>query len=557
MNGKIFINYRRGDEPGFTQALFSRLEQAFSADRLFMDVDNISPGEDFVLVLESQVAQCDALLAVIGKGWLDAKDERGNRRLDDPKDFVRIEIESALKRGKRVIPVLMPEARMPRPDDLPEAVRPLARYQAVRLTHERFRSDTRALVGVLQRMFEEVAAQNSIDAETARRDKAAKDSERQKAAARQREEEARARREQEQLLRQVYDDRPRTKSGIDAEAQARSGVIHLNPEANQRAAAKAPHAKESDPNRKQATRAQEGRGQSRRYSNLISSKTAAGIGVLGLVTGLALIGLGVPIKEFSFGLTLINSGVTAAVSGAVLIGVASPRAFFRCAIGFIGCAAGLALIGFGIPIKEFSFGNSLINSGVIAVAGGAVLTGLASSRQTVHYTIGFIGCAAGLVLIGFGIPVKEFSIGDTLINSGVTAMAGGAALIGLASPGVIRYAIGFGGCVTGLVLIGFGIPVKEFSFGNTLITSGGTAMAVGAVLIALVFPRPVIHYVVGFFGCAVGLALIGSGIPVKEFSFGKTLLSSGVTALVGGAILFGLASVLRTANSFTTTPDHR
>ena len=93
MAGNIFINYRRGDDPGFTQALFSRLEQAFAPDRLFMDVDNIAPGLDFVQVLNEQVARCDVLIAVIGKNWLEAADESGQRRLDNPEDFVRIEIE--------------------------------------------------------------------------------------------------------------------------------------------------------------------------------------------------------------------------------------------------------------------------------------------------------------------------------------------------------------------------------------------------------------------------------------------------------------------------------
>lgn len=158
MTGKIFINYRRGDEPGFTHALLGRLEQAFPAERLFIDVDNIPPGEDFVRALESQVAQCDALLAVIGNGWLDATDERGSRRLDDPNDFVRIEIESALKQGKRVIPVLVHEARMPRPDELPEAIRPLATRNAVRLTHERFRADVQGLIKALQGALVEVAS---------------------------------------------------------------------------------------------------------------------------------------------------------------------------------------------------------------------------------------------------------------------------------------------------------------------------------------------------------------------------------------------------------------
>ena len=161
MTGKIFINYRRGDEPGFTHALLGRLEQAFPAERLFIDVDNIPAGEDFVRALESQVAQCDALLAVIGNGWLDATDERGSRRLDDPNDFVRIEIESALRLGKRVIPVLVHEARMPRPDELPEAIRPLATRNAVRLTHERFRADVQGLIKALQGALAEVGTLRS------------------------------------------------------------------------------------------------------------------------------------------------------------------------------------------------------------------------------------------------------------------------------------------------------------------------------------------------------------------------------------------------------------
>jgi len=161
MSGAIFINYRRGDEPGFTQALLGRLEQAFPAERLFIDVDSIPPGEDFVRMLEAQVAQCDAMLAVIGDGWLEAKDERGARRLDDPTDFVRIEIESALKQGKRVIPVLVNQARMPRLDELPQSLQPLATRNAVRLTHERFRADVQGLVKSLHGALEEAATRHT------------------------------------------------------------------------------------------------------------------------------------------------------------------------------------------------------------------------------------------------------------------------------------------------------------------------------------------------------------------------------------------------------------
>ena len=160
MAGKIFINYRRGDDPGFAGRLFDRLEEAFTADRIFIDIDNIEPGLDFVRVLEDQVDRCDVLLAVIGPNWLTAKDENGARRLDNPNDFVRIEIESGLKLGKRIIPVLVNNADMPRTEHLPESLQPLSRRNAVRLTHERFRADAQGLVKQLEKAL--------LDADTAR-----------------------------------------------------------------------------------------------------------------------------------------------------------------------------------------------------------------------------------------------------------------------------------------------------------------------------------------------------------------------------------------------------
>jgi hypothetical protein len=158
MAAKIFINYRRGDDPGNTGRLFDRLQEAFQPDQLFMDVDSIKPGLDFVKVLDEQVWQCDIVLSVIGQNWINARDEAGNRRLDNPEDFVRIEIESALNQNKRVIPVLVGYARMPRSDELPEQMKPLARRHAVRLTHERFRADAQGLVKVIQEALEEVEA---------------------------------------------------------------------------------------------------------------------------------------------------------------------------------------------------------------------------------------------------------------------------------------------------------------------------------------------------------------------------------------------------------------
>ena len=171
MTGKIFINYRRGDDPQAAGRLFDRLQDIFEPQQLFLDVDNIAPGLDFMRVLNERVAECDVVLAVIGKGWIDARDATGARRLDDPDDFVRIEITSALNQGKRVIPVLIGDTPMPHPEQLPEVLRPLARRNAVRLTHERFRADTQGLVKALEHALAEIeeARQELAKAEAERR----------------------------------------------------------------------------------------------------------------------------------------------------------------------------------------------------------------------------------------------------------------------------------------------------------------------------------------------------------------------------------------------------
>ena len=162
MTGNIFINYRREDDPGSTGWLREHLEEAFSSEQLFMDVDSIEPGLDFVRVLEEQVDKCDVVLAVIGPRWLDARDKAGNRRLDNPDDFVRLEIESSLKLGEQIIPVLVNNAEMPTADVLPESLRPLVRRNAVRLTHERFRADAQGVIRALQKALE--AAEHSRQA---------------------------------------------------------------------------------------------------------------------------------------------------------------------------------------------------------------------------------------------------------------------------------------------------------------------------------------------------------------------------------------------------------
>ncbi len=143
---KIFISYRRDDAPGSTGRLYDRLADSFPREALFMDVDAMVPGVDFVRELDEAVQDCDVLLAVIGRHWLDAAAPSGARRLDDPEDFVRIEVETALKQRIRVIPVLVDGAQMPAAEELPEPLKPLARRHAVEISHSRFASDADRLV---------------------------------------------------------------------------------------------------------------------------------------------------------------------------------------------------------------------------------------------------------------------------------------------------------------------------------------------------------------------------------------------------------------------------
>jgi hypothetical protein len=152
MARNIFVSYRREDSKHAAGRLVDRLSRNFDPGQLFLDVDNVEPGLDFKKVLTDKVQQCDVLLAVIGPGWLDTRDATGARRLDSPKDFVRIEIEAALARDVRVIPVLVDGARIPGEEELPEPLRTLAHRHAVNLTHERFASDADNLASALARM---------------------------------------------------------------------------------------------------------------------------------------------------------------------------------------------------------------------------------------------------------------------------------------------------------------------------------------------------------------------------------------------------------------------
>jgi len=134
LHGRVFISYRR-EETAFPAGwLFDRLAERYGRDQVFKDVDSIQLGDDFVEKITDAVASCRVLLALIGDRWITITDEEGRRRLDDPDDFVRLEIEAALKRNVRVIPILVQGARLPRVDELPPSLAKLVRLQALELS---------------------------------------------------------------------------------------------------------------------------------------------------------------------------------------------------------------------------------------------------------------------------------------------------------------------------------------------------------------------------------------------------------------------------------------
>ena len=170
MLGGVFISYRREDSGGFAGRIYDRLTNKLGRESVFFDVDNIAPGLDFFEVLSERVGRCDALVAVIGTDWISSVDEGNRRRLDDPDDFVRIEIEAALQRGVRVIPVLVDGATMPRREDLPDSLKKLARRQGIEISHSRFDSDVERLTRALALLEEELRQREAAEAERAARE---------------------------------------------------------------------------------------------------------------------------------------------------------------------------------------------------------------------------------------------------------------------------------------------------------------------------------------------------------------------------------------------------
>jgi hypothetical protein len=149
---RIFISYRRQDSSTMTGRIYDKLESAFGNNRVFRDIDDISAGEDFRAKLAKEIDKSDIQLVIIGPKWEGITDDNGKKRLDDPNDFVRLEVEAGLKRtDKIVIPVLIENALMPKPESLPEGLQELCYRNAVNVRQDPdFRRDIQKLIHEIQ-----------------------------------------------------------------------------------------------------------------------------------------------------------------------------------------------------------------------------------------------------------------------------------------------------------------------------------------------------------------------------------------------------------------------
>jgi hypothetical protein len=146
----VVLNYRREDTAGHAGRLYDALARRFGEECVFMDIDAIEPGADFTQVIETAVGSCHAFVALIGRRWLTVTDVTGRRRIDNPEDFVRLELEAALQRSIRVIPVLVQDADMPSSDELPSSLTPLSRRHALEIRDSSWQYDVDRLVAALE-----------------------------------------------------------------------------------------------------------------------------------------------------------------------------------------------------------------------------------------------------------------------------------------------------------------------------------------------------------------------------------------------------------------------
>lgn len=146
---RIFVSYRREDAETEAHRIADWLDRHFGEAEVFVDIRTLKPGEPYAQVIEETLGSADAVIVVIGRTWLEVKDDAGGRRLDDPTDLLRLEVATALNRGIRVIPVLVEGARMPAAAELPLDLRPLRQRHAHQLTNTQWRAGIEQLIETL------------------------------------------------------------------------------------------------------------------------------------------------------------------------------------------------------------------------------------------------------------------------------------------------------------------------------------------------------------------------------------------------------------------------
>lgn len=147
----LFISYRRIDSNWAAVALRHQITKTFPGLNVFMDLTGIEPGEDFPTAINRNVDQCSVMLAIIGPSWLGVSDNHGRRRLDNPNDFVRLEITRSLERDIRLIPILVDGAPMPAAEALPEPLKALSAKNAVSVGHSTYERDFDVICGFLEK----------------------------------------------------------------------------------------------------------------------------------------------------------------------------------------------------------------------------------------------------------------------------------------------------------------------------------------------------------------------------------------------------------------------
>ena len=164
----VFISYRRADSASWAEKLFGHISMRFGKDLVFEDVESLKPGQKWMDEIKKEVHNCDVFLVVIGPGWLGQKDDNGQRRIDNEKDVLRIEVSEALNAKCTVIPVLVGGAELPSRNELPDPIVPLIERQLVELRDGHWNEDVKRLIEELRNLIQltrEMANLSSVQKE--------------------------------------------------------------------------------------------------------------------------------------------------------------------------------------------------------------------------------------------------------------------------------------------------------------------------------------------------------------------------------------------------------